>query len=36
MSRDREVPLINLLQNKGFKVTMLAPEKGIVRTFVKR
>ncbi|MDY9917949.1 Uncharacterized conserved protein [Porphyromonadaceae bacterium NLAE-zl-C104] len=30
------VPLINLLQNKGFKVTMLAPEKGIVRTFVKR
>ncbi len=30
------VPLINLLQNKGFKVTMLAPEDGIVRTFVKR
>lgn len=30
------VPLINLLQQKGFKVTMLAPEKGLVRTFVKR
>ena len=30
------VPLINLLQKKGFKVTMLAPEKGIVRTFVEQ
>lgn len=30
------VPLINLLQNKGFKVTMLPPEEGLVRTFVKR
>lgn len=30
------VPLINLLQNKGFKVTMLEPEKGLVKTFVKR
>lgn len=30
------VPLINLLQNKGFKVTMLTPEKGLVRTFIKR
>lgn len=29
-------PLINLLQKRGFKVTMLAPEKGMVRTFVKR
>lgn len=30
------VPLINLLENKGFKITMLEPEKGLVRTFVKR
>lgn len=30
------VPLINLLQSKGFKVTMLTPEKELVRTFVKR
>lgn len=30
------IPLIEILQKKGFKVTMLAPEKGIVRTFVER
>lgn len=29
-------PLINLLQKKGFEVSMLAPDGGIVRTFVKR
>ena len=30
------IPLIELLQKKGYKVTMLAPEKGVVRTFVER
>ena len=29
-------PLIDLLQKKGFKVTMLAPEKGVVKTFVEK
>lgn len=29
-------PLIDLLQKKGYAVTMLAPEKGVVRTFVER
>ncbi len=29
-------PLIDLLQKKGFKVTMLAPQDGKVRTFVER
>lgn len=29
-------PLIELLQKKGYKVTMLAPDKGVVRTFVER
>ena len=27
-------PLIDLLQKKGFSVTMLAPDKSVVRTFV--
>ncbi len=29
-------PLIDLLQKKGYLVTMLAPDKGVVRTFVER
>ena len=29
-------PLIEVLQKKGFTVTMLAPENGVVRTFVER
>ncbi|MDO5665458.1 MAG: DUF1858 domain-containing protein [Bacteroidia bacterium] len=29
-------PLIDLLQKKGYIVTMLAPDRGIVRTFVER
>lgn len=29
-------PLIDLLQKKGYVVTMLAPNKGVVRTFVER
>jgi uncharacterized protein (DUF2249 family) len=29
-------PLIHLLQKRGFRVTMLAPEEGVVRTFVER
>lgn len=29
-------PLIDLLQKKGYVVTMLAPENGVVRTFVER
>lgn len=29
-------PLINLLQKRGFKVTMLAPNDGEVRTFVEK
>ena len=29
-------PVIELIQKKGYKVTMLAPEKGVVRTFVER
>lgn len=28
-------PLIDLLQKKGYSVTMLAPDEGVVRTFVK-
>lgn len=29
-------PLIEVLQKKGFRATMLAPENGVVRTFVER
>ena len=29
-------PLIDLLQKKGYTVTMLAPDKGVVRTFVEK
>jgi Domain of unknown function (DUF1858)./Uncharacterized conserved protein (DUF2249). len=30
------IPLINLLQKRGYKITMLAPTEGIVRTYVER
>ena len=29
-------PLIDLLQKKGYSVTMLAPDEGVVRTFVEK
>lgn len=29
-------PLIELLQKKGYTITMLAPDKGVVRTFVEK
>lgn len=29
-------PLIDLLQKKGYTITMIAPDKGVVRTFVER
>lgn len=29
-------PLITLLQKRGFRVTMLAPEKGLVKSYVER
>lgn len=28
------IPLIQLLQKRGYKITMLAPEDGVVRTFI--